>query len=159
MGRLLIAAFLLTTAAFAQTAPTLRSRNQPEPQPTTRQTKGFSTLPEEASGEYVLDVHGSIIQITIEHSRLTGYVTRMEGDTALTLFFDKASINGNRLSFTTKTVHGLRYAFRGVITRGEAPELSSTGYYRLTGELTAYRGAAPGPAPAHVSLKSTPRLP
>lgn len=157
MGRLLIAAFLFTTVAFAQTAPTLHSRNKPPSQPTTPQTKGYSMLPEEASGEYVLDEHGSVIEITLERNHLTGYVTRMEGDTALTLFFDKNSINGNRLSFTTKTIHGLRYAFRGVITRGEAPELSSTGYYRLTGELTAYRGAVP--ASAHVSLKSTPRLP
>lgn len=157
MERVLIALFLLTTAALAQTAPALHSRNKPGPQPANRQTKGFSTLPETASGEYVLDDHGSVIQITLEHNRLTGYVTRMDGDTALTLFFDKTAIEGNRLSFTTNTVHGLHYAFRGVITRGKAPELSSSGYYLLSGELTVNRGAAP--APEHVSLKSTPRLP
>ena len=157
MERVLIALFLLTAAALAQTTPALHSRNKPEPQSTTRQTKGLSTLPETASGEYVLDEQGSVIEITLERSRLTGYVTRMEGDTALTLFFDKTSIDGNRLSFTTKTVHGLRYEFRGVITRGKAPELSSSGYYLLAGELTAYRGAAS--TPARVSLKSTPRLP
>jgi hypothetical protein len=155
--RVLIALFLLTTAALAQTTPALHSRNKPEPQPTARQTKGYSTLPEEASGEYVLDEHGSVIEITLERNRLTGYVTRMEGDTALTLFFDKTSIDGSRLFFTTKTVHGLRYEFHGAITRGKVAELSSSGYYLLTGELTAYRGAAS--APAHVSLKSTPRLP
>lgn len=157
MQRILIALFLLTTAALAQTAPALHSRNKPGPQPANRQAKGFSTLPETASGEYVLDDHGSVIQITLEHNRLTGYVTRMEGDTALTLLFDKTSIEGNRLSFTTDTVHGLRYEFRGAIVRGKAPELSSTGYYLLAGELTLDRGTAP--ALEHVSLKSTPRLP
>lgn len=157
MERVIIALFLLTTAALAQTAPALHSRNKSESQPIARQAKGFSTLPETASGEYVLDDHGSVVQITLEHNRLTGYVTKMDGDTALTLFFDKTSIDGNRLSFITNTVHGLRYEFRGVISRGKVPELSSNGYYLLAGELTAYRGAAS--TLAHVSLKSTPRLP
>lgn len=157
MERVLIAVFLLTATALAQTTPALHSRSKPEPQTQAREAKGFSTLPESASGEYVLDGHGSVIQITIEHNRLSGYVTRMDGDTALTLFFDKTSIDGNRLSFTTKTVHGLRYKFRGSIVRGEAPDLSSTGYYRLKGELTIDRGTSP--VPEHVSLKSTPRLP
>ena len=153
MERVLIALFLLATAALAQTTPALHSRDKPEPQPTTRQTKGVSTLPEEASGEYVLDEPGSVIEITLERNRLTGYVTRMEGDTALTLFFDKTSIDGNTLSFTTKTVHGLRYEFHGAITRGKVAELSSSGYYLLRGELTAYRGAAP--SPARVSLNDS----
>ena len=157
MQRISIVLFLLTTVAFAQTTPSLHSRNQPEPRPATPQTQGHSTLPESASGEYVLDDHGSVIQITIEHDHLTGYVTQMDGDAALTLFFDKASIDGKKLSFTTKKVHGLQYEFRGAIVRGEAPDLSSTGYYLLTGELTAGRGTAP--APERVSLKSTPRLP
>lgn len=145
----------MTAAAFAQTRPTLRTREDHGRKSQAREAKGVSTLPEEASGEYVLDGHGSVVQITIERGRLTGYVTKMEGETALTLFFDRTSVHGNRLSFTTKTVHGLRYEFRGAIVRGEAADFSLGGFYRLNGELTLAGGGAP--ESRRVSLKSTPR--
>lgn len=157
MRRILIAVFLLTATAIAQTTPTLHSRDKAEPQTQTPEVKGYSTLPDSASGEYVLDSHGSVVQITIEHNRLTGYVTRMDSETALTLFFDKASIEGNKVTFTTKTVHGLRYEFRGAIVRGDEAEPSLNGYFLLAGKMTMYRGATP--EPAQVRLKSTPRLP
>lgn len=159
MGRVLIGALLVTAAAFAQTTPTLHSRNERRQTPQTPQAqeaKGISTLPEEASGEYVLDGHGSVVQITIEHGRLSGYVTKMEGRTALTLFFDRSAVNGNRVSFTTKTVHGLWYSFRGRVVRGEAAQPSASGFYRLTGELKTGRGGTS--ETERVNLKSTPRM-
>lgn len=156
MTRFLIALLLLATAASAQTAPVLRSRGENAPRPRTRATKAISTLPAAASGEYEMDGHGSVIQITIEHGRLTGYVTKMDHETALTLFFDRTTVNGNRLSFATKTVHGLRYSFKGTIVRGDAERVSMDGFYRLVGELTTYLDN--GSDTERVSLKSTPRL-
>ena len=145
--------------ALAQTAPVLRQRGDGEQGPQTRAAKGVSTLPDEASGEYELDErgpeHGLVVQITIEQSRLTGYVTKMEQGTALTLFFDHTTIDGNRVTFTTKTVHGLRYAFAGTIVRGDAETASEAGFYRLAGEWTAYHDGVR--ETEQVRLKSTPR--
>lgn len=153
----LIALLLLTAPAFAQTTPSLHSRGHNNQQgPPTQAAKGVSTLPENASGEFILDSHGSVIQITIEHDRLDGYITLMQGNNALTLFFDKTSINGRRVTFTTRVVHGLSYAFAGEILRGDAEAPSLNGYYRLAGKLTINRDTAP--QTKWVDLKSTPRL-
>ncbi|MFZ0663412.1 MAG: hypothetical protein WAM66_12020 [Acidobacteriaceae bacterium] len=155
MKRLLIACLLLMATAFAQSGPALHSRRNDGPGAQTYAVKGISTLPENASGEYELDGQGSVIQITIEHGRLRGYVTKMDHETALTLFFERTTIDRDRLSFRTKTVHGLRYSFQGTIVRGDAESLSRSGFYRLVGELTSYRNR--GNEMERVSLKSTPR--
>jgi hypothetical protein len=147
----------LVSAASSQTPPALHQRAETQQQTQTRAIKGFSTLPEEASGEYELDDHGSVVQITVEQNRLTGYVTKMEQKTALTLFFDTTTIDGDRLSFTTKTVHGMRYSFVGKIVRGSAATSSETGFYRLIGNWTTYLDNAR--ETEGVSLKSTSRSP
>jgi hypothetical protein len=158
----LLAVFLLgaTTFAMAQTAPELHSRTDTLPAPTSTDAvdyeKGFSTLPEDASGEYELDGNGSVVQITIEYDRLSGYVTKMDQGTALTLFFQHTSIAGSKVSFTTKTVHGVSYAFTGSVLRGDkAMSAAETGFYRLAGNWTAYHDG--GHETEWVSLKSTPR--
>ena len=154
---ILIALLLLAAPAFAQTTPSLHSRGHNATQePPTRAATGVSTLPDNASGEFTLDSHGSVIQITIEHNRLDGYITLMQGNNALTLFFDKTSINGKRVTFTTRVVHGLSYAFAGEILRGDAEAPSLNGYYRLSGKLTTNRDTMS--QTKWVELKSTPRL-
>ena len=153
--RKLIAPLLLSAVAFAQTTPVLHSRRENTPEARTRATRAVSTIPEDASGEYELDGKGSVIQITIEHGRLTGYVTKMDHETALTLFFDRTTVDGDRLSFATKTVHGLYYSFHGTIVRGDAETRSINGFYRLVGDLTAHSSA--GNQNEQISLKSTPR--
>jgi hypothetical protein len=168
MRRLLAAALLVTAAvATAQTAPVgqapvLEKRGAGDA-PRAAQThaaEGFSTLPDAASGEYELvpprsEDGGSVVQITIEHNHLTGYVTKMEQGSALTLFFDHTTLEGSRISFTTKVVHGLRYEFAGMIVRGDAQSASETGFFRMVGELTSDRNGAR--ETQRVSLKSTPR--
>jgi len=154
---ILIALLLLAPSDSAQTTPALHSRGHNNQQETpTQAAKGISTLPDNASGEFTLDSHGSVIQITIEHDRLTGYVTLMQGNNALTLFFDKTSINGKRVTFTTRTVHGLSYSFAGEVLRGDADAPSLNGYYRLSGKLTTNRDTMS--QTKWVELKSTPRL-
>ena len=160
---ILIALLLLAAPAFAQTTPSLHSRGHNNQQESpTHAAKGLSTLPDNASGEFTLDSHGSVIQITIEHNRLDGYITLMQGNNALTLFFDKTSINGKRVTFTTRVVHGLSYAFAGEILRGDAEAPSLNGYYRLAGKLTINRDTTfqsdPTSQSKWVELKSTPRL-
>jgi len=154
---ILIALLLLAAPAFAQTTPSLHSRGHNATQePPTRAATGVSTLPDNASGEFTLDSHGSVIQITIEHNRLDGYITLMQGNNALTLFFDKTSINGKRVTFTTRTVHGLSYSFAGEVLRGDADAPSLNGYYRLAGKLTINHDTTP--QTKWVELRSTPRL-
>ena len=148
---------LLSAPAFAQTAPALHSRGHDDQQEApTRAAKGVSTLPDNASGEFTLNSHGSVVQITIEHNRLTGYVTLMQQDTALTLFFDKTSIKGKRVTFTTKTVHGLSYSFAGEVVCGDSEAPALNGYYHLAGRLTTSRNGVA--ETKWISLKSTPRV-
>jgi hypothetical protein len=158
MKRMLIltAAVLLPTLATAQTKPTLHMRGNAAPDNQQEIASGISTLPSDASGEYAMDEEGSVVQITIEHNRLTGYVTKMEHDTSLTLFFDHAAVNGNQLSFRTRMVHGLRYSFSGAIVRGDVESPSLNGYYRLAGNLTVKRNGTK--RMERISLKSTPRI-
>lgn len=129
--------FLVSVSA-AQTPPALHQRSEAPQQSQTHAAKGLSSLPDEASGEYELDDHGSVVQITIEQNRLSGYVTKMDERIPLTLFFDTTAIDANRLSFSTKTVHGMRYSFAGKIVRGNAESPSQTGFYRLVGDWTTY---------------------
>jgi hypothetical protein len=154
--------------------PVLRARPS-ETQPAPARTdavdyqKGFSTLPEDASGEYELEGSGgfgagSVVEITIEQdgdrARLTGYVTRMDNGLAVTLFFERTSIQGSRVSFTTKAVHGMAYSFTGSVLRDpERTSAAETGFYRLAGEWTTTRNETGNSAAetSHVSLKSTPR--
>jgi hypothetical protein len=152
---LFVACFFQATLMQSQNTPVLHQRSDDGQSAAVRSAKGHSTLPEDVSGEYELDESGSVVQITIEHDRLTGYVTEMDHGTALTLFFDAAAVEGRRLSFTTKTVHGLRYSFAGTVVRGEQASASESGYYMLSGGWTTYRNS--GQKTERVSLKSTPR--
>jgi hypothetical protein len=159
MKRVAIAILLqmgfLLPAALAQNAPVLRQRGSDSQQPQAHPAKGVSTVPDTALGEYALDEDGSVVQITIERNRLSGYVTEMEHGTALTSMFDSTTVDGNRLSFTTKPVHGVRYSFAGTIVRGDATDRSQSGFYRLVGDWTTYHDAER--TTKRVSLKSTPR--
>jgi hypothetical protein len=146
---------LFLPAAVAQTSPVLRQRGPDSQSPPAHVAKGVSTVPDTALGEYALDEDGSVVQITIERNRLSGYVTEMEHGTALTLLFDSTTVDGNRLFFTTRPVHGVRYSFAGAIVRGDATDRAQSGFYRLVGDWTTYRDAER--MTKRVSLKSTPR--
>lgn len=152
----LVILVLQTALLVSQTTPALHQRGEAEQGPQTHTAQGFSSLPDEASGEYELDERGSVVQITIEHNHLTGYVTKIDQETALTLYFDNTFIHGTRLSFTTKIVHGINYSFTGTIVRGDATNASQPGLYNLVGKWTTSRGT--GRVTKSVSLKSTPRL-
>lgn len=151
----LVLAALIGPVAMGQSAPGLHRRGETPPNVQTQTEKGYSTLPEGASGEYELDEKGSVVQITIERNRLSGYITKMDHGTALTFFFSRAAVHGKRISFTTMTVHGIHYSFQGEIVRGKAISPALTGYYRLRGDLKTVRGSAE--ESVALNLKSTPR--
>ena len=164
--RIALAALLLASAlaaVFAQTAtdPALHHRGeatQGKPAVGVKQ-HGTSTLPNDAPGEYMIDEEGSVVQITIENGMLDGYVSKLaEGNTSsLTYFFDRTTVNGDRLTFTTKEIHGLWYSFDGTIVRGDAKTRQEDGFYRLKGAWVIHDAAQKSQSSSMISLKSTPR--
>ena len=164
--RRVIAALALTWVplALAQTAtdPALHHRGDTAQGQSTAggKQRGSSTLPVSASGEYMINEAGSVVQITIENGVLDGYISKLlEGQSSsVTYFFDRTTISGDRLTFTTKQVHGIWYSFDGEIVRGDASRTKQEdGYYRLKGTWVTHDEAQKSQSIATVSLKSTPR--
>jgi len=121
---------------------------------------------EDYSGMYSFLRDGEFVQLTIEDgARVTGFVSRY-GDTEsdkgafLDQFFKDAKLDGTKLSFTTATVHGVWYEFKGTIERGPGKTLAEEGYYFLKGTLTEYRTDTDQKVNSksrEVSFKSFPR--
>lgn len=169
--RVAVAALLLiwASAAVAQTAtePALQHRgsgsgqNSVTVQPNMPSGKqhGTSTLPESASGEYMLDETGSVVQITIEKGVLDGYISKLteQQTSALTYFFDRTTIHGNHLTFITKEIHGIWFSFDGTIVRDDGQSMQQNGFYRLKGTWVTHDEVAKAQSTSTVSLKSTPR--
>jgi hypothetical protein len=85
---------------------------------------------------------GEFVQVTVEDGvRLTGFVSRYgdgESDKGAFLdqFFRTGKLEGNKLSFTTETVHGVWFDFTGMVERGEGKNPGDEAYYVLKGTLT-----------------------
>lgn len=168
-----IAVLLLATSwCAAQTTtvdPTLHKRGTTNPQGTATQSQqtdpgtpkqsgSWSSLPDDAQGEYQLDETGSVVQITIEDGKLSGYVTKvLDEESVLTFFFTRAAVHGNQISFATKEVHGIWYSFDGLIVRGDSRANTESGYYRLKGAWTLHDNMHKTQSESNISLKSTPR--
>ena len=104
----------------------------------------------EISGMYSFEREGEFVQINVEVPSakeakprplaVTGFISRYadtESDRGafLDYFFTKGSLDGDKLTFTTKTIHGLSYEFTGTVVRG-AVARGKDGYYELRGTLT-----------------------
>lgn len=93
------------------------------------------------SGMYSFLRDGEFVQVTVEdQGRVTGYVSRYgesESDRGVFLdhFFKSGKLDGNRLAFTTETVHGVSFEFRGTVERGEGKSRGDEAYYVLKGTL------------------------
>jgi hypothetical protein len=100
---------------------------------------------QEYSGMYSFLREGEFVQINIEDDgSVTGFVSRYgdsEGDRGAFLdqFFKQAKLNGNKFTFTTDTVHGVWYEFKGTVERGDGKSASEEGYYVLKGTLVDSR--------------------
>lgn len=121
---------------------------------------------EDYSGMYAFLRDGEFVQVTVEEAgRLTGFVSRygdLESDRGAFLdqFFKKAKLDGKKLSFTTDTVHGVWYEFKGTIERGEGKNVGDEAYYVLKGTLVQYTTDANKNTVAksrEVSFKSFPQ--
>jgi hypothetical protein len=96
----------------------------------------------EYSGMYNFLREGEFVQVTVEdHGSVTGFISRFgdsESDRGAFLdhFFKQGKLDGNKLSFTTQTVHGVSFEFRGVVERGDGKKTGDEAYYVLKGTLT-----------------------
>lgn len=93
------------------------------------------------SGMYSFLRDGEFVQITVEdQGRTIGFVSRYadpggEGG-FVNHFFKSGNIDGNRLAFSTETVNGVSFDFRGTIERGDGTNRADEGYYLIKGSLT-----------------------
>jgi hypothetical protein len=96
------------------------------------------------SGTYSFLREGEYLQITVENDKLSGYISRF-GDADsdkgqfIDQFFDKTTLEGSRLTFNTKTVHGVSYDFAGVVATTPGKNPSQEGYRVIRGKLIQRR--------------------
>jgi hypothetical protein len=129
MQKQLIAGLLLTVCAltFGQSAPQNSAPAKPA---------------QDYSGMYTFLKDGEFVQVTVEdQGRVTGFVSRygeLDSDRGVFLdqFFKQGKLDDKKLSFTTQTVHGTWYEFKGTIERGEGKSPGDEAYYLLKGMLT-----------------------
>jgi hypothetical protein len=94
------------------------------------------------SGMYAFLKEGEFVQVTVEDTgRVTGFVSRFGDEDGgqgafLDQFFKSGKMEGNKLSFTTQTVRGLAFEFKGTVERGEGKNPGDEAYFVLKGTLT-----------------------
>lgn len=153
--------------AQSTTQPALHHRGDPSttdhPVVVKQGGKTSSLIPEDASGEYMLGHPGELIEITMQFGELSGYISRRgdeesDSGTPLTFFFDKTTLQGQELKFTTRQIHGVWYSFQGTIIRGTGKTRAEDGYYLLTGDLIEHDSVQKTELRRTVSLKSGRQL-
>lgn len=137
------AVLLLAVSAVAQTRVSL------QPKARVQQAKNVNAAAEDISGMYSFLSQGEFVQITLEPDDVSGYISRkgdLESDRGAFLdqFFDTASVKDHDVTFTTRSLHGVRFEFRGRFDRGPAKTRQQDGYYVIRGTLTEYQPAASG---------------
>jgi len=101
------------------------------------------------SGMFTFLRDGEFVQLTVDDGQLTGFVSRF-GDTEsdkeefIDHFFEKASLQGNHLTFKTKIVHAVWYEFDGTLTTVGGKLKGEEGYRELNGKLTMHKADASG---------------
>ena len=98
---------------------------------------------ENISGTYSFLREGEFVQLTVEDGRLSGYVSRF-GDSDsdkgqfIDQFFDKTTLQGDHVTFNTKTVHGVWYDFSGVVTTTPGKKAEDEGFHVMKGKLVQH---------------------
>ena len=109
---------------------------------------------------------GEFVQITVEDGgHVTGFVSRFgdlesDKDAFLDHFFKDGKLDGNKLTFTTETVHGVWFEFAGAVNRGPGKQPGDEAYYVLNGTLTEHTTGADKKTDSRsreVALKSFPQ--
>jgi hypothetical protein len=116
------------------------------------------------SGMYAFLQDGEFVQLTIEDqgvaTGLISHYTEPPKREFVDQFFDQGKLDGNKLTFTTKHIQDVWYAFEGTVERGAGQNIGDEGYYVLKGKLTRSAIGADKKATSksqEVSLKSFPK--
>ena len=96
------------------------------------------------SGRYSFLQDGEDLQLNFTEGRVDGYITRFgdgetDRETLLNHYLAKASLDGDKLTFSSKPVHAVWYEFSGTIGRGPVKTKAEDGYYQIAGTLTEHR--------------------
>ena len=144
--------------------PSLRTRAAAKADAPTLTATGHTALPSEAEGRYRWGRAGGSqaydeIELYFEEGKLQGYMTEhLDPDphaSPITFAFTTTHIDGHRLQWATRQVHGVTYSFSGRLERGAASSTSLAGYYLLIGTMTQHGGDTAGLTSA-VTLKREP---
>lgn len=117
------------------------------------------------SGMYTFLKDGEFVQINQEEGGvISGFVSRFGDDetdkkTFLDQFFSRASLKGDQLEFTTKTVHGTWFEFKGTVQRGPGKTPADEAFRIIKGKLTRHKIDAKGKESAEsreIEMKSFP---
>jgi hypothetical protein len=128
------AAYTKTTSATGQNGGT--------------QNAATSSSAEDYSGMYSFLRDGEFVQITLQDKgKLDGFISRygeLDSDRGAFLdqFIKRGTLEGHNLAFTTETVHGVWFEFKGTVGRGQGKTVNDEGYYVLKGTLTQHSADA-----------------
>jgi hypothetical protein len=118
------------------------------------------------SGVYTFLKDGEFVQLTVEDGKVSGFISRFgetESDKGefIDQFFDKATLEGDRLYFNTKTVHALWYELDGTLAVVPGKHVGDEGYRVIRGKLKVHASDSKGNEQASekaVEFKSFPDL-
>ena len=162
MGVRMVSRSLLSTVLAISLVTFAAAIQQPSAAPNAAKARDSVDDP---SGMYSFLRDGEFVQLTLDDGKLSGYISRF-GDTEsdkgtfIDQFFDKASLDGDHLSFTTKTVHGTWYGFIGVIAKTPGKQPAQEGYRVIKGNLVQHimdASKADKPRQREVEFKSFPQ--
>jgi len=116
-----------------------QAHRKKQPVPTVQGSEFASQI----SGMYTFLREGEFVQVTVEDGKVSGFVSRFgdrDSDRGVFLdqFFSKASLDGKKLTFTTKPIHGTWYEFAGTIGRGEGKTPDKEGFWLMQGTLKQF---------------------
>src|SRR5215472_4770114 len=127
-------------------------------------TSATTPVSNDVSGMFTFLREGEFVQLTVDDGQLSGFVSRYgdtdsDKDQFIDHFFDKTTLQGDNLSFKTKTVHAVWYEFNGTITTIAGKQHGEEGYRVMRGKLTMHKFDAAGKDQASertVEFKSSP---
>jgi hypothetical protein len=98
---------------------------------------------EDISGMYTFLKEGEFVQIDVDGTRVTGFVSRygdLDSDKGAFLdhLFKEGELKGDSIRFVTRSVHGIWFEFQGSVEHGTVTDPNKEGYRVLKGKLTQY---------------------
>jgi hypothetical protein len=159
MKKLVIVSAILVFGVSLLTA----QKTPPTPAPASAPAKPGDNY----SGMYTFLQEGEFVQVTVEEGgHVTGFISRFgdidsdKGFEFLDQFFKQGKLEEKKLTFSTDTVHGEWFDFKGKIDRGEGKNVGDEAYYAIKGTLTQYTTDAASKTTAksrEVTFKSFPQ--